>query len=133
MSTTRFLVLAFLSLIQPTQKRVLPTYTTEDAAKVLNYKPRTRSERRLLAILHLIADAGLRIDECLTLPRPAVDYDNCLVTVTGKGSKIRIVPMSLACRAVLFRWSQTHQHLSLPKTSSRVDILAVREIISHSA
>jgi len=96
-------------LLQPTSKRVLPTYTTEDAARVLNHRPSTKSERRLLAILHLIADAGLRIDECLTLPRSAVDYDNCLVTVTGKGSKVRIVPMSLTCRAVLFRWSQQPQ------------------------
>jgi site-specific recombinase XerD len=64
--------------LQPTQKRVLPTYTTDDAAKVLNHKPQTKTERRLSAILHLIADAGLRIDECLSLPRSAVDF------VTGR-------------------------------------------------
>jgi integrase/recombinase XerD len=92
--------------LQPTQKKVLPTYSPDDAAKVLNHKPQNKGERRLLAILHLIADAGLRIDECLTLPRSAVDWDNCLITATGKGSKVRIVPMSFICRSVLFRWSQ---------------------------
>jgi integrase len=59
--------------LQPTQKKVLPKYSPDAAAKVLNYKPQNKGERGLLAILHLIADAGLRIDECLTLPCSAMD------------------------------------------------------------
>jgi len=104
--------------LQPTQKKVLPTYTPEDARRVLSYKPQNGGERRLSAILHLIADAGLRIDECLTLPRSAVNWENCLVRVTGKGSKVRTVPISLACRAVLFRWSQLSEHPLLFSTAS---------------
>jgi integrase/recombinase XerD len=104
--------------LQPTQKKVLPTYTPEDARRVLSYKPQNKGERRLSAILHLIADAGLRIDECLTLPRSAVNWENCLVTVTGKGSKVRTIPISLACRAVLFRWSQQSEHPLLFSTAS---------------
>jgi integrase/recombinase XerD len=92
--------------LQPVQKKVLPTYSVEDAQRVLNFKPRTNGERRLSTILHLIADCGLRIDEILSLPRTAIDWTNCLITVTGKGSKVRIVPVSLTCRSILFKWEQ---------------------------
>lgn len=91
-------------------KRTLTTYSTEDARKILSHKPRHRTEHRLLTILALIVDCGLRINECLTLARDAVDFDNLVITVEGKGRKQRVVPFSIECRKVLFRWSQSHAH-----------------------
>jgi len=37
-------------------------------------------------------DTGLRINECLTLERSKIDFDNLLLSVIGKGNKERIVP-----------------------------------------
>jgi len=84
---------------------VLTTYSIEDARKILSHKPATRTERRLLAILHLLVDTGARVDEVLSLSRDAVDWSNLLVKLYGKGQKERIVPISIECRKVLFRGS----------------------------
>jgi site-specific recombinase XerD len=92
--------------LQPVQKKVLPTYTVEAAKRILNHKPRTKGEKRLITILNLIADVGLRIDECLTLEKSAIDWTNCLLTIKGKGSKVRIIPMSLDCRSILYKYAQ---------------------------
>jgi integrase/recombinase XerD len=94
-------------------KRTLTTYSVEDARRILSHKPRHRTEHRLLAILTLMVDCGLRVNECLTLTRDAVDFDNLVITVEGKGQKQRVVPFSIECRKVLFRWSQSHDHALL--------------------
>ena len=94
-------------------KRTLTTYSVEDARRILSHKPRHRTEHRLLAILALMVDCGLRVNECLTLTRDAVDFDNLVITVEGKGQKQRVVPFSIECRKVLFRWSASHSHALL--------------------
>jgi site-specific recombinase XerD len=50
------------------------------------------------AVLCLIIDTGIRINEALSLRRDRIDPDNLLVTVTGKGDEERIVPFSVECR-----------------------------------
>ena len=91
-------------------RKVLKTYTDEDMDKIICYKPTSRVERRLLALLTLLIDTGCRVEEALTLTRRNVDFDNRLVTVYGKGQKERRIPYSFDCRKVLFRHLQTHNH-----------------------
>jgi site-specific recombinase XerD len=64
----------------------------------------------LLALLTLLTDTGVRINEALTLTRGAVDFENLLIDVKGKGSKVRRIPFSLECRKVLFKHSRSHSH-----------------------
>lgn len=94
-------------------KRVLTTYTVDDAKRLLNYKPKTFGERRLIAILHLIIDSGLRVNEVLTLPKSAVDWNTGLIRVTGKGGKYRSVAISDDCRKVLWKYQSHHPSDSL--------------------
>ena len=70
----------------------------------MNSKPRLFSEHRLHALVALLLDSCLRIEEALELTRDKIDMDNLLVKVKGKGEKHRIVPMSLELRRVLHRW-----------------------------
>ncbi|HEX5094909.1 MAG TPA: tyrosine-type recombinase/integrase, partial [Acidimicrobiia bacterium] len=49
--------------------------------------------RRDLAVLELLYGAGLRVSECCGLDRGDVDLRRRAVTVLGKGSKIRRVPL----------------------------------------
>jgi integrase len=86
------------------------TFTDAHVRALLTYKPKTRTDKRLLALLTVLADTGVRIDEALTLNRASVDFENLLLTVTGKGNKTRIIPYSIESRKVLFKHLQSHSH-----------------------
>jgi integrase/recombinase XerD len=53
-------------------------------------------------------DAGLRINEALSVQQADVDLDNLLFLVRGKGSKERMVPFSLELRKHLWRHLSDH-------------------------
>jgi integrase/recombinase XerD len=54
----------------------------------------------------MLVDTGTRIDEALSLKWTDVDFDNLLMTVTGKGNKQRKIPFSFELRKLLFK----HRH-----------------------
>jgi site-specific recombinase XerD len=91
-------------------KRVLKTYTPEEAQRIISHKPKSRTGKRVMALLYLLIDTGCRVNEALTLTRDAVDFNNLLVTLKGKGQKERVVPISLECRKALYRWLNSHSH-----------------------
>lgn len=95
---------------QPTAKRVLKTYTDEEASRIISHKPRSRGGKRMLALIYLLIDTGARVSEALKLKRADIDWDNWLVTLEGKGKKQRRVPICPECRKRLFQWLQTHNH-----------------------
>ena len=74
--------------------RVLPAYTPADILTIAKVKPQTR----LTVLLLTLADTGCRIDEALSLRWEDVDFDNLLLTVTGKGNKQRKIPFSFELR-----------------------------------
>jgi integrase/recombinase XerD len=101
-------------------KREILTYSIEDAKKILSHKPRNVTEKRLLTILALLIDCGLRINEALSLTRDRIDFDNLLIRVIGKGDKERVVPFSLESRKILFRWMQSHERdIAFPTKDGR--------------
>ena len=91
------------------EKKVLQTFDERQIKKVIGWKPIGYYQWRLYALLCLIIDTGIRIEEALTLTRSKVDFDNLLFTVKGKGNKERVVPMSVELRRVLFRYAQRHK------------------------
>jgi len=92
-----------------TEKKVIQTFTEDQIKRILSWKPQDFYQWRMYALLCLLIDTGIRIEEALTLKREKVDFENLLITVKGKGNKERIVPMSVELRKVLFRFSQKHQ------------------------
>jgi integrase/recombinase XerD len=91
------------------EKKVIQTFSEEQIKRIVNWKPQDFYEWPLYALLCLLIDTGIRIEEALTLMRDKVDFENLLITVKGKGSKERIVPMSLELRKVPFRFAQKHK------------------------
>jgi len=92
-----------------TEKKVLATFNRAQVDAFLKWKPRLFSEYRLHALVALLLDCGLRIEEALQLTREQIDMENLLVKVKGKGEKHRIVPMSFELRRVLHRWLSRHK------------------------
>ncbi len=90
------------------EQRVLPTFSVEDIGKVAAWRPKSYCERRLLAIMLTLADTGCRISEVLSLSWSDVDFDNLLLTVTGKGAKQRKIPFSFILRKHLSRFKHEH-------------------------
>jgi integrase/recombinase XerC len=60
--------------------------------------------RRDLAILEVLYGAGLRVSECCGLKISDCDLGAGLLTVLGKGSKVRRVPIGEPARAALADW-----------------------------
>ena len=121
-----------------TPRRVLKTYSEQDARKIVNHKPTTRAGKRVLALLYLLIDTGARINEALSLTRDGIDWENFLVTLYGKGRKERKVPISPECRKALFRYVNTHNFalvfctrdgLALQYHNIKRDFLAVLDAV----
>lgn len=91
---------------QTEEKKVPSTLTDAQVRAILNWKPADVTERRIYALLVLLADTGIRINEGLTLEWDRLDFDNLLVTVYGKGRKQRILPITVECRRTLWWWKK---------------------------
>jgi integrase/recombinase XerD len=92
------------------EEKQMRTFSDGQIRTILSYKPKTKAEQRLLAVLTLLTDTGVRINEALTLTRSSVDFENLLLTVSGKGNKTRIIPFSLEARKTLFKHLRSHSH-----------------------
>lgn len=60
--------------------------------------------RRDLAVLELLYGAGLRVSECCGITVDDCDLKAGLVTVTGKGGRVRRVPLGEPARAAIADW-----------------------------
>lgn len=90
------------------EKKVLKTFSEIQLQTIIRFKPKTFSEHRIHALFCTLVDTGIRIEEALTLKTSAVDFDNLLITVRGKGNKERKVPFSFELRKVLFKFIRRH-------------------------
>ena len=77
----------------PKLEKKLPTYlTSEEVDKLLNMRLTKPVDYRNKAMLELIYATGARISEITNLELNQIDYDECVIRVTGKGKKDRIIP-----------------------------------------
>lgn len=86
----------------PNPPKPLRGVSDAEVRLVLGYRPRSRLERRTLALSKLLLDTGLRIDEALGCTVGDADMTAMHLTVTGKGNKRRVVPFSQELRKSLF-------------------------------
>ncbi|MEO8373181.1 MAG: tyrosine-type recombinase/integrase, partial [Candidatus Solibacter sp.] len=91
-----------LPLLKEEQKVIQP-FSVDQARRIVHWKPKCDSMRRLHVLMLLLLDTGMRIEEAFTLRKEQVNLDDLLITVNGKGKKQRIIPMSFEMRKILFR------------------------------
>ena len=98
------------ALPRPQFQRPLPRILDEaEISRIFEQaEARAASDRPLavrnLALLELLYGSGLRASELVTLPRAAVRPGQPFLMVQGKGSKERLVPVSMRAEAAVTRW-----------------------------
>jgi integrase/recombinase XerD len=98
------------ALPRPSTRRPLPKILSHAEVEALFARAELEADGerpeavRLLTLLELLYGSGLRASELVGLPLSAVPRDAPLLTVTGKGSQQRMVPVSRRARQALSRW-----------------------------
>ena len=94
----------------PKQKRALPKVLSEEevttlieiaqslASRSIGTKAEKLRNARLYTMIELIYATGLRVTELVSLPARSVGQEHRFLSVIGKGSKERMVPLSDAAR-----------------------------------
>ncbi|MFC2000869.1 tyrosine recombinase XerC, partial [Chloroflexota bacterium] len=84
-------------------KRILPSLTTDQVA----YLMETVGNLRDKAIISLFADSGMRLSELSSIKASDIDWEDCTMTIIGKGNKQRKAPFTEKT-AVLLRQVISH-------------------------
>ncbi len=80
--------------LAPRREKKLPTYLNLQESKRLLESPRGFSEHRDRAIIATILYAGLRVSELVNLKIDDIDFVYQRMTINGKGSKQREIPVN---------------------------------------
>lgn len=75
------------------QKKIPQVISIEEVDRLLDIKLDTVFDYRNKAMIELMYGTGLRVSELMSLDIHDLDFVNCVIRITGKGSKERIVPL----------------------------------------
>src|SRR5262245_35438121 len=106
-----------LGVRAPKAVRALPkALSVEAAQRLLDEKPRAAAQVRDAAMFELLYSSGLRLGELIALnvDDGRLDLAQGEVTVTGKGSKTRTVPVGAKAREALKAWMASRAELAAP-------------------
>ena len=79
---------------RPKLRKTLPkTLSIEEVDHLLNIELNTPFDYRNKAMLELMYGCGLRVSELIDIELNDIDMTNCLIRISGKGSKEREVPL----------------------------------------
>ena len=97
----------------PKSARRLPkTLTADQATRLVMLAGNDPLMVRDRALLELLYSSGLRLSEVVNLNLAELDLTGGLVRVTGKGRKVREVPVGAKARAALGAWLATRHRLA---------------------
>jgi integrase/recombinase XerC len=89
----------------PRQGRKLPaTLDADSVTRLLSFAADTTLAKRDKAMMELFYSSGLRLSELAGLTWMQVDTAGGMLTVTGKGNKMRMVPFGRTAAAALTEW-----------------------------
>lgn len=92
-------------IIAPKSARKLPKLLDVDQTiQLIEINEEDALAIRDRAMLELIYSSGLRLAELVNLNLNNIDFDDRIVTVTGKGNKTRIVPVGQHAIKAIKRW-----------------------------
>lgn len=104
--------------------RKVPNYLTPEEAQRLVEAPfQGRHAARNRLLLELLYSCGLRVSEACQLPLRAIDNENQLIEVRGKGQKIRWVPYGRAVEEALRAYLPVRETLYKPRRGAEAYLL----------
>ena len=115
------------------QKRLPVTLDADQMARLLEFRVDDALSARDKAIMELFYSSGLRLSELTGLELGSIDLPDRTVRVTGKGNKVRIVPIGGPALKALKAWLPERARLKpvddalfLGRTGSRLTPRAVQ-------
>lgn len=99
-----------VSISNPKTTRTLPEIVNVDTLDEITKDNQTNV--LLNAVVELLYSCALRVSELCIINLKDIDFDNYIVRVLGKGSKVRIVPVGKESLVVLKRYLDTRTDLS---------------------
>ncbi|NNJ91821.1 MAG: tyrosine recombinase XerC [Gammaproteobacteria bacterium] len=126
----------------PKVKRKLPsTMNVDEVSQLLKPDSNDPLDIRDLAIMELFYSSGLRLSELLSLNLEDFPVDVEELTVVGKGSKTRIVPVGQFARDAVARWMEVRTTLAnkdepalfVSKRGSRISSRSIQQRLSQQA
>ena len=127
-----------LGIKAPKAKKSLPkTLNVDEISRLLNVKLTNHTKMRDHAIFELIYSSGLRVSEVVGLNIEDVAMDDQILTVRGKGNKMRALPFGNLAKAALNKWmdhrikisSAEDRAIFLSKSGQRLSIRSVQKSI----
>ncbi len=89
----------------PKAKKALPkTLDADEVNQLLNSNKNSFLEIRDRAMAELLYSSGLRLSELVNLNLTELDLHGSMVTVTGKGQKMRLLPVGREAKNALVKW-----------------------------
>jgi len=129
----------------PKGVRPLPSLLTrEEVERLIGwYTEDSSAGLRNRALIELLYSCGFRVSELLDLCIGGIDFDGGFLTVQGKGSKQRVVPMGESARALLaeylkrvrpaFLGKERHEYVFVNARGKRMSRMGAWKIVRAAA
>ncbi|MBE6451197.1 MAG: tyrosine recombinase [Alphaproteobacteria bacterium] len=107
------------NLSAPKQEKNLPNFLTDSQIKLLiktAQQQKNRSLKRIAVMISLMYATGLRVSELICLTQNSINFDKRIVTVKGKGSKERLVPVSKNAIKIVLEYVNNERKYFLAKS-----------------
>jgi integrase/recombinase XerC len=108
-----------LAVKAPSRVKKLPRpLDVAQLGELLNQPVREPLELRDLAMLELFYSCGLRLAELVSLDLNHLDLRDASLSITGKGRKVRLLPIGRQAIHALDRWLQAREQLADPEQTA---------------
>ncbi|MEM8563302.1 MAG: tyrosine recombinase XerC [Pseudomonadota bacterium] len=115
------------SVQAPRQSRRLPkSLDADQISRLLSFADNTPISSRDRAIAELFYSSGLRLAELAAIDLGDIDRRAALVTVTGKGSKTRTLPVGKLAMEALNHWLQVRETQIAPSMDTSALFVSMR-------
>ena len=121
-------------ILTPKQEKPLPKFLTVAEIKLLIETAFAKADYRYWRIgvmIELMYATGLRVSELVGLPENAVNYNKGLITIWGKGSKERVVPVAEQALKSLAEYADLRREFIKKNSVSRWLFPSLTSISGH--